>query len=142
MRHTTSMIIVVEDDLYINELICELLTDEGYIAIGCLSGDEALSLIDTGLPDLVIVDLLLDGVQTGLSVLQQLRRQPHTKDIPVVMCSGAIDHINAIREEVQALHCAILEKPFDISDLITGVDAALSGSFEADYLSPLYLPVM
>ena len=135
----TPMIIVVEDDLSINELICDILTDEDYTALACLSGDEALSLIDAGLPDLVIMDLLLDGDQTGLSVLQQLRTQPHTKDIPVVMCSGATERLHTLREDLQALHCTIVEKPFDIGDLIIGVDAALSRSFEA---APLSFPVM
>lgn len=138
MRHTTPLIIVVEDEPPINDLICEILTDEGYIAIACLSGDEALFLIDTGLPDLIIMDLFLDGVQTGLSVLQHLRTQPHTKDIPVVMCSAATERLHTLREELEALHCTILEKPFDIGDLLTGVAAALA----ADYLSPLALPVM
>jgi DNA-binding response OmpR family regulator len=133
MRRTIPMIIIVEDDPSTNELICELLTDEGYIAIGCLSGDEALSLIDTGLPDLVIIDLVLDGIQTGLSVLQQLRRQLPTKDIPAIMCSGATDRLQVIREEVQALDCAIVEKPFDICDLIAGVQLALSGHLRTIY---------
>ncbi len=138
MRNTTPLIIVVEDEPPINDLICEILTDEGYTAIACLSGDEALFLIDTGLPDLIIMDLFLDGSQIGLSVLKQLRTQPHTKDIPVVMCSAATERLHVLREELQALHCAIVEKPFDIGDLLTGVDAALS----ADYLSPLAHPAM
>ena len=125
MRHTP-MIIVVEDDLSINELICDILTDEGYAALACSSGSEVLPLITKSRPDLVIMDLLLDGGQTGLSLLKQLRKQPHTKDIPAIMCSCATACLNAIREELQALHCAILEKPFNIDDLIAGVQAALS----------------
>ena len=138
MRHTVPMIIVVEHEPTINKLICEILTDEGYIAIACLSGDEALPLIDTGLPDLVIMDLLLDGVQTGLSVLQQLRTQPYTKDIPVIMCSCATGRLHVLREELQALDCAIVEKPFDMSDFLAEVEVALS----AEYLSPLAHPRM
>jgi CheY-like chemotaxis protein len=133
MLRTTPMIIVVETQPFINELICEILTDEGYIAIGYVSADEAYAIITKGYSDLVILDLRLGGDDAGLSLLKKLRMQPLTKETLVIMCSYNSNRLNALQEDLQGLHCATLEKPFDISDLVTAVQRSLAGSFEYTY---------
>ena len=110
MLRTSPIFVVVEDEPTINELICDVLTDQGYTALECSGEDEALSLITTYHPDLVITDLLLDEGQTGVSLLKQLRAQPHTKHIPAIMYSCATGRLHVLREELQVLHCAIVTK--------------------------------
>ena len=120
------MIIVVEDEPTINELICNVLTDEGYTALGCSGEDEALSLITTYHPDLVITDLLLGEGQSGVSLLNTMHIHATTTDIPVLICSCALGLLQEIKDDVQSANYALLEKPFNIDDLIAGVQAALS----------------
>jgi DNA-binding NtrC family response regulator len=130
MRHIPPRIIVVEDEPLINELVCEILTDEGYTASGYLSADEAYPSITKGPPDLVVIGLCLCAGEAGLSLLKQLRRHPLTKDMPAIMCSCATERLTALQNDLRSMHCATLEKPFEIRDLITVVQRALADSFE------------
>lgn len=116
-------IIVFEDEPLISEIICDILTDAGYTTLGCSEEGEALSLINTYRPDLVITDLLLGEGRSGLSLLKTMHIQATTTDIPVLICSCATALLHEIQEH---MHYAILEKPFDISDLLRGVDIALA----------------
>jgi DNA-binding NtrC family response regulator len=128
------MIVVVDDEPFINELICELLTDAGYIAFGYGSADDAYAAIAKEYPDLVVLDLRLGEVEAGLSLLKKMRMHRLTNDIPAIMCSCATDRLNALQAELHSLHCATLEKPFNISDLVTVAQRALAGSFASTYV--------
>jgi CheY-like chemotaxis protein len=127
------MIVVVDDEPLINQVICELLTDEGYIALGYGSADDAYAAIAKGYPDLVVLDLRLGEREAGLSLLKKMRQHPLTSDIPAIMCSCATDRLNALKAVLHGLHCATLEKPFDIGDLVAVVQRALAGSFDSTY---------
>ncbi len=71
-------IIVIEDDADIAEIIVYNLEKEGYDAIATGRGDEGFTLVRLELPDVVILDLMLPGVD-GLSICQQLKTDPATK---------------------------------------------------------------
>jgi two-component system alkaline phosphatase synthesis response regulator PhoP len=80
-------IVVVEDEEDILELVQYNLLKEGYNTNGVASGEEALTLIRSSLPDLVVLDLMLPGVD-GLEVCRELKKDNKTQHIPVVMLTA------------------------------------------------------
>jgi DNA-binding response OmpR family regulator len=77
-------ILVVDDEPDIINLVSKILEKAGYWVSSAPTGDQALDLIKTEVPDLVLLDLVMPG-RSGLEVCQILKSQPKTKNIPVIM---------------------------------------------------------
>ena len=112
-------ILIVEDDEDLRRLFRTALALAGFDVIEAGDGLEALHRIDSGLPDLVVLDLMLPGV-SGLVVQQELAAQAMTRRIPIVVITGsAIDPTNL---EVACL----LRKPVTPDQLIGTVQKCLA----------------
>ena len=81
------LVVVVEDEADIQDVIAYNLKRDGYEVLTASRGDEGLSLIQAKMPDLVILDLMLPGID-GLSICQQLRADPKTKSLPIIILSA------------------------------------------------------
>ncbi len=82
-------VLVVEDDQDCREVLCSLLSLEGYRVQGAASGAEALDVLAKmdEPPRLVFLDLVMPGM-SGFDFLSEMRRDPTLTEIPVVMHSG------------------------------------------------------
>jgi two-component system phosphate regulon response regulator PhoB len=80
-------ILVVEDDDDILQLLKYNLAKEGYKATGVVSGEEALKAVRLSVPDLILLDLMLPGVD-GLEVCRLLKRDDRTGNIPIIMLTA------------------------------------------------------
>jgi two-component system nitrogen regulation response regulator NtrX len=119
-------ILVVDDETDIRELVAGLLEDEGYRTRKASSADEALAAIAARRPNLVFLDIWLQGSRLdGLQVLE-LIKQGHP-DLAVVMISG---HGN-IETAVSAIKSGaydFIEKPFKADRLVLVAERALEAS--------------
>ena len=84
---STERILVVDDEEDIVELVSYNLAREGYEIISASSGETALILAGSELPDIIILDLMLPGIN-GLEVAKILKNNPVTADIPIVMLTA------------------------------------------------------
>lgn len=80
-------ILVVEDDEDIAELLKYNLTREGYKVSCVTSGEESLKEVKANLPDLILLDLMLPGLD-GLEVCRLLKRDAKTAHIPIIMVTA------------------------------------------------------
>ena len=80
-------ILIVDDEEDIRELVELNLTQEGYGVLSCETGEQALELAGSKLPDLIILDLMLPGID-GLEVCKKLKSNIKTEDIPIVMLTA------------------------------------------------------
>jgi len=80
-------ILVVDDEEDILELVRYNLSKEGYSVTCVTSGEEALSNARSNLPDLLILDLMLPGVD-GIDVCRILKNDPKTEGIPIIILSA------------------------------------------------------
>jgi len=83
----SQLIVVIEDEEDIRELIRYNLDKEGYRVLAANSGEEGLELVMNSMPDLIVLDLMLPGID-GLEVCRQLKEEPKTKDIPIMMVTA------------------------------------------------------
>jgi len=125
--------ILVADDRSDNvELVHDLLTMEGYQVLCAYNGKEALDKILQHLPDLVLLDLDMP-LMTGYEVCEQLKSNPSTSDIPVLMLTAW----NAPHQRVKGLEVGAddyLAKPFDYRELLARIDTRLRAKKVADDL--------
>ncbi|MCO4054669.1 MAG: sigma-54-dependent Fis family transcriptional regulator [Bosea sp.] len=119
-------ILVVDDETDIRELVAGILEDEGYSARRAGSADEALAAIQARRPNLVFLDIWLQGSRLdGLQVLDLIKESD--PELPVVMISG---HGN-IETAVSAIRRGaydFIEKPFKADRLVLIADRALEAS--------------
>lgn len=112
-------IAIVDDDIYIGNMLEELLRREGYHVLRAYSGTEALLLLTRNRPDLVLLDLMLPGL-SGEEVL------PKIQGIPVIVLSAKAD----VGDKVSLLlggAADYMTKPFDTSELLARITVQLRG---------------
>ena len=116
-------ILVVDDESDILEMTGAMLESNGYVVESAASGEEALRLIAEKKPDLVLLDVVLPDV-TGLDVCRRLKRNPETRQLPVIMFSALGVEVDMMLEDgVKA--DAYLGKPFTMKALLEKVEAQL-----------------
>jgi two-component system alkaline phosphatase synthesis response regulator PhoP len=116
-------ILVVDDEEDILELLKFKLSQEGYQVTSAASGEEALSCVRSGTPDLIVLDLMLPGID-GIEVTRELKNDPDTKNIPIVMLTAKGEEADiVIGLELGADD--YITKPFSPRILIARVKAVL-----------------
>jgi two-component system phosphate regulon response regulator PhoB len=116
-------IIVVEDDPDILHLLTFNIQSSGFEVLTSMDGNEALSLIREHLPDLIILDLMLPGLD-GLEVCRHLKRDQKTQTIPLIMLTAKSEEVDRIVGlELGADDYVV--KPFSPRELVLRIRAIL-----------------
>ncbi len=129
---TRPMIAVVNDDPAFLELMHELLTDERYATVLLHEGNSAYEKIRQQRPELVILDLRLEHPEAGWKTLELVRLDPVTTNIPVIVCSADTRALREKEDWLRERDVKILEKPFNLDDLLTMVKDAVGSPAGAD----------
>jgi DNA-binding response OmpR family regulator len=80
-------ILIVDDDAFIRRPLEFILREEGYESCCASDAEEGLHLIATRRPDLILLDVMMPG-KDGLTLCRELKADPRTADIPVVLLSA------------------------------------------------------
>ena len=111
------VIAIIDDDVYIGDMIEELLKGEGYGVLRAYSGTEAVYLLSNSKPDLILLDLMLPGL-SGEEVLS------HAGNIPVIVVSAKIDTQNKV-DLLLSGAADYITKPFDTKELLARIAVQL-----------------
>ena len=110
-------IAVIDDDIFIGDMLEKALSKEGYQVIRAYSGTEALLLLERRRPDLILLDLMLPGL-SGEQVIEKI------SDIPVIVVSAR----TSVDDKVTLLTGGAVDyvtKPFDIRELMARISAQI-----------------
>lgn len=121
-------ILVVEDDLDIRELISFNLQNEGHQVFEAKDGEAGIEKAREKLPDLILLDLMLPGIQ-GLDVCRVIKSDQETKETPIIMVT-ALGQEEDIVKGLETGADDYITKPFSIKVLIARVNAVLKRSIE------------
>ena len=116
-------ILLADDDPMLQKLIANTLKLEHHEVIVAVNGQEALDLIRSEKPDLVILDIMMPVIN-GFDLCTELRRHPETETLPVIMLSG----LGQVQEKIMGLRSGAdeyLTKPIDPRELLTRVEMLL-----------------
>lgn len=121
----TPLIVIVDDDKTIIDLLDDFLKEEGYTTLCCYSGKEAYEVVKKKLPQLIVLDMQMEQRDTGLQVLELVRLDPKTMEIPVLMCSADGQFLREKEKQLRAHNCDILEKPYNLNEILNKVKILL-----------------
>jgi two-component system alkaline phosphatase synthesis response regulator PhoP len=125
-------IAIIEDESNIVELVKYNLDREGYHTLSASNGKKGLELVRQELPDLVILDLMMPELD-GISVCKQLRADPQTKNIPVIILTAKSEEADRVLGLEMGADDYVT-KPFSPRELVARVRAVLrrSGAVDED----------
>ncbi len=120
-------VLIVEDQAITARSIEAMIIDHGMEVIGaCKTGEEAMQLADRNIPDIVIMDIRLQGKMTGIETAKALQ---DIQQIPVIYLSDYTDKAT-VRKARETHPANFLSKPFTESDLIRAIDIAIANANE------------
>ena len=122
MKH----ILIIDDDVHIGNMLYEVLTSEGYKVSRAYSGTEALLLLSSMKPDLILLDLMLPGL-SGEEILPQI------KGIPVIVVSAKVDMDNKV-DLLLGGASDYITKPFNTKELLARITVQLRKTETTDVI--------
>ncbi len=112
-------ILVIEDHEENRRLLRDLLTSDGYELIEAVTGEEGLMLAETHVPDLIVMDILLPGLD-GYEATRRIKANPVLRHIPVIVVTS----YGLSGDDLKAMEAgcdAYLSKPFDPVELLAKI---------------------
>jgi CheY-like chemotaxis protein len=112
-----ALIVVADDEFLLATILADFLEDEGHEVVIASHGLEALELIRTRKPALLITDFMMP-VMTGLELATALRGDRNLADLPILLVSGAEASIGRQRDD---LFTQVFDKPYRNQDMLEAV---------------------
>jgi len=124
-EHTMSKkILVIDDEKHLLKMLEMELKFEEYKVMTALDGDRGLGLVREFRPDLIVTDCMMPNI-TGIDVLEKLREDPSSRDIPVILLSNKWD----IEDTLQSFSKVMfMRKPFEMAELCDNIKLMLEAS--------------
>ena len=120
----TRKILTCDDEKHIVRLIQVNLERQGYEVITAYNGAECLEKVKEDRPDLIVLDVMMPEM-TGFEVLDILKKNPETEDIPVIMLTARAQDSDVLRGWQSGVEC-YLTKPFNPMELVAFVKRIFS----------------
>ncbi len=117
-------LLLSDDSITIQKVVELVLAEEGFEIKATNDGEEALSAIQTFMPDVVLADIEMPKVN-GYQLCEKIKTNPDTKDIPVILLAGAFEPLDEeLAKNVGADDYIV--KPFESQELISKINAAVA----------------
>jgi two-component system phosphate regulon response regulator PhoB len=127
-------ILIVDDEEDILELVAYNLAREGYQTIKAMSGEDALKKSQSDMPDLIILDLMLPGID-GLDVMKELKNNTATNNIPTIMLTAKGEEADIVTG-LELGADDYITKPFSPRVLLARIRASLRRKTQTENRSP------
>lgn len=122
-------ILVIDDSLDYLNFMETLLKSEGF-SVDSLQSAESLNAVIAGhRPDVIVTDVCIPGL-APFAVVDQLREDERSSEIPILVCTGAVNETVARQRSLSSLNADLLMKPFDIDTLLAKITALLPAARE------------
>lgn len=117
------MIFCVDDDNTIRDIEVYTLEQTGFQAKGFADGDALFEALKTEKPELIVLDIMLPG-KDGVEILKEIRKDPETRKIPVIMATAKGTEMDKIQGLDQGAD-DYLVKPFGVMEMVSRIKAVL-----------------
>jgi len=114
-------VVIAEDDDAIQHMLGAFLGDAGFLCLRARNGRDALRIVRSQQPDLLILDVMMPELD-GIEVARRLKADPLCSAVPILMLTS----LSAVEDRVQGLEVGAddyLPKPFDVRELVARVRA-------------------
>lgn len=128
---TRPLALVVNDTQEILDLFRDILEEEGFDAVLTSYAPKELDSVIEIDPDIVILDFLIGEEAQGWQLLQKMKMHRKTRNIPCVVCTGAVNLIRDLEGHLTAKNVGVVIKPFDIDELMATVRMTIDSNTHA-----------
>lgn len=115
-------LLVIDDDPAIVTFVAAALNEVGWHVSTCTDPARVCEQVAGDLPNVVLLDIYLQFPASGWRVLQALREQESTREVPVVVISGQIRELEEREAWLLEQQIGVLSKPFELEDLYQAVE--------------------
>jgi len=129
---TRPLLLVVEDDAWLQRITRELLDDEGFEVVSATSGEAGLKIAERRQPSVILLDIGLPHMD-GTQFMRHIRSLDVARDIPIIVISARPE---ALSTDASTLARLVLRKPVDLDELLRGIATVLSDSSDTQTDSP------
>ena len=120
------LVLIVDDDKDLRDLLSRNLERAGYEVIAASGGEEAIEMVHQYKPSLALIDVNMPGMD-GISVLSYLRREPETRNLPVIMMTASPGVLEETWDRVASIGGAtLINKPGTMDELVEAIAHGLS----------------
>jgi len=124
-------VLVVDDESMVRDTLGNVLADEGYVVDLAIDGADALARVHAARPDAILLDLMMPGMN-GRQFLRQLRDDPAYASVPVLIMTA----VHGLKINLSTIGASeVVEKPFNVDELLNKVALAVYRSRDADRLA-------
>lgn len=110
------------------DLLRTLLEGEGYRVSTHPTAERDIDGLVELAPDLITIDYMWASSDSEWAYLTMLRMDPRTRDIPLILCTGAVAQVQDMEAHLTSIGVRVVFKPFDIDTLLAAVRAELDGT--------------
>lgn len=134
-------ILLTEDELFLSSLLQMKLEQEGFQVQRAKDGEEAMQMLETFVPDLMLLDLILPK-KNGFEVLESLRQDPRFQKIPVIIISMLGQDTDIARGKSLGVIDYIVKARLSVDELVNKVKDKVKTSIESVANTPVPPPVI
>ncbi len=116
-------ILIVEDEENIRKNIKEILITEGYNCLEAAKAEDALKILETNTPDLILSDIMMPGMD-GYQFYDEVRKRKALEFVPFLFLSAKVDDLS-VRTGMRLGADDYIKKPFSIADLLSSITTRL-----------------
>ncbi|HOU13846.1 MAG TPA: response regulator [Anaerolineae bacterium] len=117
-------ILIVDDTPFNVRFLADILTREGYAVQTAMAGDSALEAVQTSVPDLILLDIMMPGL-SGYEVCERLKADPKTHHTPVIFLSALNQELDKVRAFAVG-GVDYITKPFQVKEILARIETHLS----------------
>lgn len=117
-------ILLIEDEAALQKTMGDVLSQEGYKILSALDGEVGVRMAKEKIPDLILLDLVLPKMM-GFEVLQRLRKDEATKDIPVIVLTNLENLENVQQATNLGATTYLIKANYELQEVVLKVKTAL-----------------
>lgn len=121
-------VVIADDEADVRTLLEKGLTSAGFTVISASDGQEALEKVESEKPNLVVLDITMPKVN-GLEVLQKIKTNPQTRNLPVIMLTADQDLLRGYKYGADYY----IPKPFTFNMVLAGINLIFKAKKEEKY---------
>lgn len=118
-------VLLVDDEKHVVNVVRAMLEQRSLEVVVATSGEEALTMLEEKLPDLLLLDIMLPGID-GATLANKVKELPGAEQIPVIFLTGLVDPGEVQRGGNEIGGQYFLAKPFDAKELFSVIDRAMA----------------
>lgn len=131
-------VLIVEDTDLLRRMYTDSLKEDGFNVTAAADGLEALSILRTSTPDLILLDLVMPNM-SGLEVLEVIKKDDRLRDIPVLILSNPLEDADMERGLELGAVDYLIKSEMRVSDVAARISEVLKGGGEGPASYSVYL---